>query len=94
VMAARDRAAALTELLLRRSSTLGVRITDTRRVIAERQVVEVATELGTARVKVKYIDGKAVEWAPEYEDARRLAQESGRELREVIRLVAEAARQA
>jgi uncharacterized protein (TIGR00299 family) protein len=94
VMAARDRAAGLTDLLLRGSSTLGVRITETRRVIAERQVVEVATELGTARVKVKYLDGKAIEWAPEYEDARRLAQESGRELREVIRLVAEAARRA
>jgi len=40
----------------------------------------------------KILGGKAVEWAPEYEDARRLAKESGRELREVIRLVAEAAR--
>jgi pyridinium-3,5-bisthiocarboxylic acid mononucleotide nickel chelatase len=94
VLAAPDRAAGLTDLLLRGSSTLGVRITETRRVIAERQVVEVATELGSARVKVKYLDGKAIEWAPEYEDARRLARESGRELREVIRLVAEAARQA
>jgi len=94
VIAARDRATGLTDLLLRGSSTLGVRITETRRVIAERQIVEVATELGPARVKVKYIDGKAIEWAPEYEDARRLARESGRELREVIRLVAEAAREA
>jgi pyridinium-3,5-bisthiocarboxylic acid mononucleotide nickel chelatase len=94
VMAARDQAAGLTDLLLRGSSTLGVRITETKRVIAERQVVEVATELGSARVKVKYLDGKAIEWAPEYEDARRLAKESGRELREVIRLVAEAAREA
>jgi pyridinium-3,5-bisthiocarboxylic acid mononucleotide nickel chelatase len=94
VMAARDQAVALTDLLLRGSSTLGVRITETRRVIADRQVVDVTTELGTARVKVKYLGGKAVEWAPEYEDARRLAKESGRELREVIRLVAEAARRA
>ncbi|MDQ6918134.1 MAG: nickel pincer cofactor biosynthesis protein LarC [Candidatus Dormibacteraeota bacterium] len=94
VMTARDQAVALTDLLLRRSSTLGVRITETRRVIADRQVVEVSTELGAARVKVKYIDGMAVEWAPEYDDARRLAKESGRELREVIRLVAEAARRA
>jgi pyridinium-3,5-bisthiocarboxylic acid mononucleotide nickel chelatase len=94
VMAARDQAIALTDLLLRGSSTLGVRVTETRRVIADRQVVEVTTELGAARVKVKYLGGKAVEWAPEYEDARRLAKESGRELREVIRLVAEAARRA
>jgi pyridinium-3,5-bisthiocarboxylic acid mononucleotide nickel chelatase len=94
VMAARDQAVALTDLMLRGSSTLGVRITETRRVIADRKVVEVTTELGAARVKVKYLGGKAVEWAPEYEDARRLAKESGRELREVIRLVAEAARRA
>ena len=94
VIAAHDQAAPLTDLLLRNSSTLGVRVSETRRVLADRQVVEVATELGAARVKVKYLGGKAVEWAPEYEDARRLARESGRELREVIRLVSEAARKA
>jgi uncharacterized protein (TIGR00299 family) protein len=92
VMAGPDRAPGLTDLLLRSSSTLGVRITETRRVMAEREVVEVATALGPARVKVKYLDGRAVDWTPEYEDARRLARESGRELRDVMRLVSEAAR--
>jgi pyridinium-3,5-bisthiocarboxylic acid mononucleotide nickel chelatase len=92
VIASADRAPALTDLLLRSSSTLGVRVSETRRVVAEREVVEVETELGTARVKVKYLEGRAVEWAPEYEDARRLARQSGRELREVMRLVSEAAR--
>jgi hypothetical protein len=92
VMAAPDRAPGLTDLLLRSSSTLGVRITETRRVMAERRVVEVTTAIGSARVKVKYLEGKAVEWAPEYEDARRLARETGRDLREVMRLVSEAAR--
>ena len=92
VLAAPDRSSEVTDLLLRGSSTLGVRVSETRRVLAERRVIEVATELGAARVKVKYLDGQAVEWAPEYEDARRLARESGRELREVMRLVSEAAR--
>ena len=94
VLASADRSPVVTDLLLRRSSTLGVRVSETRRVLAERQVIEVATELGVARVKVKYLDGRAVEWAAEYEDARRLARESGRELREVMRLVSEAARRA
>jgi pyridinium-3,5-bisthiocarboxylic acid mononucleotide nickel chelatase len=92
VMVAPDRAPAVTDLLLRGSSTLGVRTTETRRILADRKVVEVATELGAARVKVKFIGGRAVEWAPEYEDARRLARESGKELREVMRIVSEAAR--
>ncbi|GAC1655753.1 MAG: nickel pincer cofactor biosynthesis protein LarC [Candidatus Dormibacteraceae bacterium] len=94
VIAGNDRAEALTALLLRSSPTLGVRVTVTNRVLAGRAVIEVQTELGVARVKVKYLGGEAVEWAPEYEDARRLARESGRELREVMRLVAEAARRA
>jgi len=92
VMASAERAPGLTDLLLRSSSTLGVRVTETRRVLAEREIVEVETELGPARVKVKYLEGRAVGWAPEYEDARRLARQSGRELREVMRLVSEAAR--
>ena len=92
VIAEPGRAAALTDLLLRSSSTLGVRVTETRRVLAQREVVEVETEIGAARVKVKYLDGRPVEWAPEYEDARRLARRSGRALRDVMRLVTEAAR--
>ena len=87
-----DRADELTRLMLRSSPTLGVRVTEARRVLAERQVLEVETELGRGRVKVKYLEGEAVEWAPEYEDARRLARASGKELREVMRLLSEAAR--
>lgn len=94
VMTALDREQSLTALLLKSSSTLGVRVSRSRRVLADRRVVEVATELGPARVKVKFLEGQAVEWAPEYEDARRLAQQSGRELRDVMRLVSEAARKA
>jgi uncharacterized protein (TIGR00299 family) protein len=83
---------ALTDHLLRHSTTLGVRITSAQRVIARRRILEVQTVLGEARVKVKELDGKPVDVAPEYEDCRRIARESGRDLREVMRLVAETAR--
>ena len=82
----------LSDLLLRRSTTLGVRLTPTQRVLAERRMVEVTTELGVARVKVKELGGLAVDVAPEYEDCRRIATESGRDLREVMRIVDAAAR--
>jgi len=85
-------AAALTEMLLRRSSTLGVRLRQGERVLAGRRIVEVDTPLGKARVKVKEIDGAAVDLAPEYEDCRRLARASGADLREVFRIVEQAAR--
>ena len=92
VLAPADRADDLARQLLRTTPTLGVRITEARRLLAERRLIEVDTELGKARVKLKLIDGVIVEANPEYDDCRRLARESGRDLREVMRLVAEAAR--
>jgi uncharacterized protein (TIGR00299 family) protein len=92
VMSPPDLTAHLSDLLLRRSTTLGVRVTPVRRVLADRRTVEVMTALGTARVKVKELDGRAVDVAPEYEDCRQIAQKTGRNLREVMRLVDAAAR--
>ena len=92
VMSTPDLVAALTELLLRRSTTLGVRLSPVQRVIAERRVIEVETPLGKARVKVKELGGKAVDASPEYEDCRRIAREHDLDLRDVMRIVVEAAR--
>ena len=93
VMTTPDLAARLTNHLLRRSTTLGVRLTSAQRVIAERRVIEVDTALGTIRVKVKELSGKPVEVVPEYEDCRRIARDTGRDLRDVMRLAAAAARE-
>jgi uncharacterized protein (TIGR00299 family) protein len=87
-----DLVAKLSDHLLRHSSTLGLRLTPAARVITGRQVIEVNTPLGSARVKVKELDGRPVDVAPEYEDCRRIARESGKDLREVMRIVDAAAR--
>jgi uncharacterized protein (TIGR00299 family) protein len=92
VMATPDTAAMLTDHVLRHSTTLGVRLTNADRVIAGRRMIEVKTEFGVARAKVKEIGGQAIDVAPEYEDCRRLARESGRDLSAVMRAVAGAAR--
>ncbi len=92
VLATPDTAAMLTDHLLRHSTTLGVRLTNADRVIAQRRMIEVKTEFGVARAKVKEIGGKAIDVAPEYEDCRRLARESGRDLGAVMRAVTGAAR--
>jgi uncharacterized protein (TIGR00299 family) protein len=92
VMSAPDLVARLTDHLLRHSTTLGVRLQTVQRVLAQRRIVDVQTPLGTARVKVKELGGKPVDVSPEYEDCRRIARESGRDVREVMRLVAETAR--
>jgi len=92
VMSAPEMVAALSEYLLRHSTTLGVRLTRTDRVLAARRIVEVQTPYGLVRVKVKELGGRAVDVAPEYEDCRRISRERGLDLREVMLVVTMAAR--
>src|SRR6202165_4979231 len=92
IMSAPELVARLTEHLLQHSTTLGVRMTSAQRVMAARRIIEVQTPLGTAHVKVKELGGKVVDVSPEYEDCRRISRQTGNDLREVMRLVADAAR--
>jgi uncharacterized protein (TIGR00299 family) protein len=92
VMSPPELVAKLTDHLLRNSTTFGVRLSDARRVVASRRVIEVKTRFGMARAKVKELGGEPVDVAPEYEDCRRLSRESGADLRKVMQAVAEAAR--
>jgi uncharacterized protein (TIGR00299 family) protein len=92
IMSPPELVANLSEHLFRHSTTLGVRLTPVQRVIAGRRVIEVHTPLGVAHAKVKELDGRALDVTPEYEDCRRLSRETGVDLREVMRTVADAAR--
>jgi hypothetical protein len=78
----------LVTLLLRETSTLGVRVRDVARYEAEREVFEFASSLGPAAVKVKRLPGEPPRVAPEYEVCRAIAQERGLPLAEVYRVVA------
>jgi hypothetical protein len=79
-------------LVMRETTTLGVRVRPITRYEAERETVTVETTLGSARVKVKRLDGRAVSASPEYEDCRRIALETGMPLQDVYRAIqAEAA---
>lgn len=81
----------LARLILERSSSLGVRLTSGRRVLAGRRFLEVDTPQGRVRVKVKELEGRPVEVMPEYEDCRRLGGDAAATAR-LLRLAAEIAR--
>jgi uncharacterized protein (DUF111 family) len=78
----------LVDLLLRETTTLGVRVRDVGRYEAERDVFEFESSLGPAAVKVKRLPGEPPRVAPEYEVCRRIATERGLPLAEVYRIVA------
>ncbi len=67
-------------LIFEETSTLGLRIYAAERRVQARTWTEVATPYGKIRVKVSG-DGA---YAPEYEDCRKLALESGAPLKQVI----------
>jgi uncharacterized protein (TIGR00299 family) protein len=92
VMSPPELVARLTDQLLRHSTTLGVRMSTVQRVLAQRRIIQVKTPLGMANVKVKDLGGKPVDVSPEYEDCRRIARDSGRDVRDVMRIVADTAR--
>ncbi len=78
---------ALARLLLRETSTLGVRVRPVHRWEAEREVVEFESSLGPTAVKVKRLPDEPPRVAPEYEACKRLAESGGLPLAEVYRIV-------
>ena len=84
---------AAAELILRETPTLGVRSRPVERYAAERKTVSMETPLGPVRIKLKYLSGAIVAAAPEFEDCRLLALESGQPLQDVYRLAEAQARE-
>ena len=78
-------------LLLRETSTLGVRTRTLARWEAERETVKFESSLGPAAVKVKRLGGAVVHLAPEYDVCRELAQHHSLPLQAVYRTVSDEA---
>ncbi len=74
----------LAQLILRESTTLGIRMYPAERVILAREEREVETKYGTIRIKVAFDrEGKIVNLMPEYESCRQAAEEKKVPLKEV-----------
>jgi uncharacterized protein (DUF111 family) len=74
-------------LILRETSTLGVRVRPVHRWEAAREVVEFESSLGPAAVKVKRLPGEQPQVSPEFEACRRIAEERDLPIAEVYRAV-------
>jgi len=68
---------AMTDLLFRESTTIGVRYEEMSRTCLDRTVETVRTPYGDVRFKIARRDGRELNAAPEFEDIARLAAEHG-----------------
>jgi hypothetical protein len=74
---------ALAELILRETTTLGLRVQPIYRYEADREIRQIQTLYGKLAVKLKVINGEIIQSVPEYEDCVRLANENNVSLAEI-----------
>ncbi len=76
----------LAYMLLRETTTLGVRMQQVQRLKAQRTQQQIDTPLGPILVKVKRLGSRIISAAPEYEECQRIAQEHAMPLVDVYAL--------
>jgi uncharacterized protein (DUF111 family) len=83
VIARRQDEATLAELILRETTTLGLRVQPIYRYEANRDFRLVHTPYGDLNVKLKIINGQVIQAMPEYDDCVQLANENGVSLADI-----------
>jgi hypothetical protein len=76
----------LAEIILRETSTFGLRVISASRLCLARRSETVATPVGPIEVKIGLWNGAPLKVSPEYESCREAAERSGRPLREIYDL--------
>ncbi len=87
ILATTEQEERMRALLFRESSTLGVRVRREKRYALPRHHEAVITPWGEVRMKVAGVNGAASQYAPEYEDCRRIAAEHHVPLKHVMQEV-------
>jgi uncharacterized protein (TIGR00299 family) protein len=73
----------LAALIFRETTTIGVRYNVAQRKTLQREFVQVQTPYGVVAMKLSLLDGQTVNFVPEFEDCRRLANQTGAALKEI-----------
>jgi pyridinium-3,5-bisthiocarboxylic acid mononucleotide nickel chelatase len=83
VVASPDRKGAITDIIFRETTTIGLRHHEVDRECLQRELVTVDTPLGAVRFKVARRDGRVMNAVPEFEDCSRLAASHNLPVKEV-----------
>jgi uncharacterized protein (TIGR00299 family) protein len=83
VLCAEQEADSFTELMLRETSTFGIRRYSAERRKLAREFATVKTRFGEVTVKIGKLDGKILQAAPEFESCKRVAAEAKVPLKQV-----------
>jgi hypothetical protein len=84
VLSKPEDASRLTRIIFTETTTLGVRRREEQRQALARKWITVATRWGDVRLKIASMNGAVTNYAPEYEDCRKLAAEHHVPLKSVM----------
>jgi uncharacterized protein (DUF111 family) len=90
VLCKSEDASKLTQIIFTETTTLGVRQREEKRETLARNWVLVATQWGEVRIKIANMNGTVTNYAPEYEDCRKIAAEHKVPLKTVMNEAMEA----
>lgn len=91
VLVNRENEQAAVDLLLKETTTLGIRKSSLKRYCLDREIMKINTQFGEVRVKVS--KGKDFsKLSPEYDDCRKIAETTGLPLREIYQIVNESSK--
>lgn len=77
----------MVKILMKETTTLGIRTRPVLRHIAGRESLEINTVYGKVRVKVKRLQGQLAGITPEYDDCYQIAEKKGIPFNDVYRLI-------
>jgi uncharacterized protein (TIGR00299 family) protein len=83
IVAAPERREAMTEIVFRESTTIGIRYQELSRECLDREMVTVKTPVGPVRFKVARRNGQVVNAQPEFDDLAKLSHERGIPIKDV-----------
>jgi len=86
VICRRENTEQLLELIFRETTTLGVRLREEKRRVLKRCFAMVSTPWGDVNIKIGYTgenERKILQAAPEYEECKKIAENSGTPLKEI-----------
>lgn len=73
------------EIIFNETSSIGVRKFAVEKTMLPRKTETIATRYGSVAVKVSYYNGKPIKYKAEYEDCRRIAEQSGISIAQVYK---------
>lgn len=83
VLCRKDNLESLKEIILRETTSIGLRFYSVEKAVLERKDSVIPTEYGPVRIKSAYMNNRLIHQKPEYDECKQIARKTGIPIREI-----------